>query len=292
MNNKKITYFLGSALKYFTPKQCPSCGAIGGEVIDRKFVVTRLITCSKCKLNYRHPLDSAKFNEQFYNEDYVETDGMTTELPDDAQLKRLMETGFAGTSKDMSQHIKIIETVLGRLKGVRIIDYGANWGYISYQFKQRGMLVDGYELARNRANFGKKLGIDIKTDENKLSDNNDIFYNSHVIEHLPSIPNMLAIAKRTLSKEGYFIALCPNGSKEFRKNHPSNFHLAWGMVHPNYLSADYYQYMFKDHPYYIGSGDPYDFIEMGNFGDRQVTGNLEGGELLVIVKINKSIAVH
>lgn len=285
MNNQRVGYLLNSAINYFTPKKCPSCGTIGGKVIDRKFLVTRLICCKTCHLNYRHPLDAADFNKKFYNTSYTESDGITTELPNEKLLEQWLREGFAGSAKDMRHHIAVIESLCGDLKELKIVDYGANWGYGSYQFKQKGMIVDSYELATARAEFGKKLNIDIKTEESKITSNNDIFYSSHVIEHLPSIPKMLALARRSLSKDGYFIAFCPNGSNEFRSLHHHNFHRAWGLVHPNYLSADYYRYIFKDNPYYISS-NPYALKAISQLQNQQLIGDLRGEELMVISKIN------
>ncbi|HQQ96798.1 MAG TPA: hypothetical protein PLX35_06015 [Cyclobacteriaceae bacterium] len=286
MNNQKVSYLLKSTKGYFSPLKCPSCGTVGGMTVDRKYLVTRLIRCKECFLLYRHPVDSPDFNDTYYNSDYVEPDGITTDLPSEQQLAVWKELNFMNSGKNISSHIKAVETILGPLTGLKLVDYGANWGYGSYQWKQRALVVESYELARDRASFGKNLGLSIKTKEEDISKGNDIFYSSHVIEHLPSVKHMLDVARRSLHQDGIFVAFCPNGSEAFRKRHPGNFHRGWGLVHPNYLTGEFYQRAFASNPYFISSS-PYE-IDSVNLNQVQYVGNLEGDELMVIAKINSS----
>lgn len=286
MNNKKLSYFLHALANSLSPKVCPTCGHIGGSIIDRKYWVTTLIECSNCHLQYRHPIDKSDFNEDFYNNDYAETDGITTDLPNDSQLREMVATNFKNTAKDISHHIAVIEAAGSKLENLRVVDFGANWGYGSYQLTKKGCVVQSYELAKQRAHFGERLGIKIKTETSEIEGGVDVFYNSHVIEHLPSITAMIDLARKVLSPNGYFITFCPNGSDSFRRRQPTNFHLGWGMVHPNYLNEKFYIKLFKDNPYYIGS-TPFDISTIKKIDGNQLIGNLEGDELLVVCQLNK-----
>ena len=97
---------------------------------------------------------------------------------------------------------------------------------------------------------------------------------------------MIDLARKLIGENGYFIAISPNGSRQYRDQDPNGFHRAWGKVHPNYLNVDFYKTVFKDDPYYIGS-NPYNIAAMRPFGKGdQVIDNLDGEELLVIARFS------
>lgn len=84
------------------------------------------------------------------------------------------------------------------------------------------------------------------------------------------------------------MAVTPNGSADFRKKAPFAWHKLWGLVHPNLLDEDFYEYYFADTPYFLAS-NPYPMWEIENWGkfgqnERYIADPLSGDELLVIVK--------
>ena len=87
--SQKVSYLIDSVLHYGSPVVCPSCGSTHASEVDRKFVVTRLFECDKCKLYFRHPTDSAEVNKKFYQKEYMEGDGITTYMPSQAELEDL-----------------------------------------------------------------------------------------------------------------------------------------------------------------------------------------------------------
>ncbi len=288
---QKIQYLLDSVIRHNEPIICPYCSNTQTTEIDRKYFVTRLLACNECKLYFRHPLESIESNKAFYQDDYVEADGITTDMPNQEELQELKNTAFSKyPERNATKNLSIFKSLFDNLSDKKIVDYGASWGYFSYQFKEKGMNVRSYEISQPRANFGNKnLSLNIKTQVTDLDANNDIFFSSHVIEHLPSIKDMLTLAKSLLTKDGYFIALCPNGSKDYAKIQPDNFHKVWGKVHPNLLNVDFYKYIFSNNPYFIGS-NPYDFQAMKLWNkNNQIITNTQGEELLIIVKLNQNI---
>lgn len=290
MNKVKIEYFLRSALHYFSEVQCTHCGGKSVLKIDQKYFVTHLFECQDCYLQFRHPSDTKTFNERFYQSDYAQDDGITTNLPSADILNQMMASDFAGSPKNAEPVLALWQSVFPRLEEVRAIDFGSSWGYMSYQFLKKGVQTQSFEISKPRAAFGNNhLGLDIKSDTHKLIPGNDLFYSSHVIEHVPSIADMVKEAKRLLKPDGIFIAECPNGSSGFRRKNRSGFHQSWGLVHPNYLSDKFYQHLFKTNPYLITSAPfPLDFIHQWD-GKSQVTHDTSGGELLVIAKPNARV---
>lgn len=288
MITQKILYLLWSAINCKSKKACPSCGIAAGKTVDRKYFFTRLIECNNCHLYYRHPLENTKRARKFYENIYFQDDGITTKLPNENQLQHWVSTNFSDSTKSLVPHLSVIRTIMPDIEGKRIIDYGASWGYALYQFKNAGMSIDGYEISSRRASFAQRLGIIVKDNESLLTKENDIFYSSHVLEHVPSIPHVINLAKNLLRPNGIFIAFCPNGSKTFRKKNPRAFHRLWGLVHPNFLNPEYFSHLFNDNPYYIQSS-PYNNISIAKWSDQQIIDETDGDELMVIAKLNQKV---
>lgn len=285
--NSKLKYLFRSAQHYFSAVCCPNCNGFNSKRIDRKYLVTRLFECQNCQLQFRHPADSKAFNEEFYQSDYEQDDGITTDLPSADELRKMISSNFNNSSKNADPIIALWQSIFSDLNDVKAIDYGSSWGYMSYQFLKRGIKTQSFEISRPRATYGNRhLELNIKSNTSDLETGNDLFYSSHVIEHVPSIGDMVNESKRLLKREGIFVAESPNGSAAFRKINASGFHQGWGLVHPNYLSDKFYQHLFEDNPYLVTSTPfPLDAIRQWD-GKSQVSHDTAGGQLLVIAKPN------
>jgi hypothetical protein len=287
VNNRRTGYLIRSATHYFGDHSCPYCRSRSVSLIDRKYIVTRLFECQECHLYFRHPKDEPGFNADFYQEDYEEF-GLTTHIPPADILEVHKKNNFKDSGKDYSSQVAIIGSLFQK-RNLKIIDYGASWGYASFQFRNAGFEVQSYEISRLMAKKGNELlGLDIKTEVSALGPGNDVFYSSHVIEHIPDIAQLIQTASKLLSENGLFIAYSPNGSKPYREKQPEVFSSFWGMVHPNFLNADFYSTIFKKKPYIITSC-PYNNKGLYLNWDQnsQVIDQLSGDELLVICAINK-----
>ena len=286
---QKIKYLFDSIIGSGQRIQCTYCKSGDCKEIDSKYFVTKLMECQNCHLYFRYPVDKKEENADFYQTEYQESDNITTDLPGASVLERMKQDGFTVGSKNANRYLDLFARLFPSEKSLRLIDYGSSWGYTSYQFKQAGHQVQGYEISKSRAAYGiKNLEVDICTDEKLLRKDNHIFFSSHVIEHHPDIAAMVKLAESLLTDGGYFIAFCPNGSLPFREKNPEIFHRFWGKVHPNFLNGDFYTYVFQNKPHYIASSP----IIMEDIHPLQtgesVTGDLSGEELMVIAKFPKS----
>jgi hypothetical protein len=137
----------------------------------------------------------------------------------------------------------------------KILDFGVNWGYASWQFSRAGFDVKSFEISERRAAFGKKLGLTIHTDINEVGQGFDAVYSCHVLEHTPN-PREVLLKQLSLVKPGRLIAAhTPNGSKGFRLNNYTTFHRAWGPVHPVLLNDGFVQRVAGSLPYIVKSDD-------------------------------------
>ena len=75
-------------------KECPNCSSIDLREIDHKYFITTLYKCDQCGLNHRHPKDSAKWLDQFYQHEYEIDTHMMTDLPSDSEIEKHKSENF------------------------------------------------------------------------------------------------------------------------------------------------------------------------------------------------------
>ena len=289
MRFKKLRYVFGAFPKRFIqPRICPSCGTRTSSRVDRKGF-HELRRCTQCSLLYRWPTESAAEMETFYQRQYKQI-GLTTDLPDNAMLATLLETAFKGSSKDFSRVINLFKS-LNIETGSRILDFGANWGYGVWQFRQAGYDATGYEISKPRAEFAQRLCVTVHTDWKDViaAGPFDVAFSSHVLEHTPDPVQAIRDQLAVLKPNGLFIAVFPNGSDAFRLTNPNAFHKLWGQIHPVMLNDEFIAHILKEY-----------FIFQGNLSDKDVAmvehwnqqvddrGDIATSELLVVAQMKDS----
>gem|GEM_PF-458197 len=289
----KITYFLYYAWKLIRKKglTCPSCGSSESIRICRKYLVMSLMRCTSCKLLFRIPATSPSENKKFYQRTYQQ--GFTTELPTRVELSKFKDNEFKNTEKNYTRYIDILHS-LGLKNKARILDFGCSWGYGSWQLMQAGYDVQAFEISLPRCNYAvEHMKVNATTDINHLKGPFDVFFSSHVLEHVPSVRQIISMAEMLIKPCGYFVAFTPNGSEKYREIRPSCWKHAWSIVHPNLLDERYYETMFANKSFIIGSY-PYDtsaimaWAQDANYSLKQERLNLNGDELVCIAKLTNS----
>jgi SAM-dependent methyltransferase len=256
---------------------CPSCGGQPGATVDRKYLVTALRRCGRCELLYRTPTTTEEENARFYQSDYEES--TTTEMPSDSRLSELIAENFASINSSYPAYIEIIRA-FGALPGQRVMDFGCSWGYGSYQMRQAGFIVESFEISQPRATYAReKLGATLLNMEDIQPESFDVFFSSHVIEHVPSVENMLALGERSLRPGGIFVALTPNGSDSHRKEDPKGWRYSWGGVHPQLIDDRFLRRASERRPFFA-SGCPYPLDQLRNWDGSAQTLSMSGYEIL------------
>ncbi|QPC43678.1 class I SAM-dependent methyltransferase [Kaustia mangrovi] len=283
MDRGQIAYAFDGLLRRARQKcLCPSCRSDRSERVDRK-VFHELRRCRDCALLYRWPYETAEEMARFYQTDYRQA-GLTTDLPDDATLRTLLETGFAGTQKDFSRLVDLL-AALSVPQGARILDYGANWGYGVWQLRRAGYSALGYEVSQPRARYSDKLDVEVATQWPEIEARGpfDVVFSAHVLEHTPDPAGALREQLGVLAPGGWLIACFPNGSDAFRKADPAAFHRLWGRVHPVMLDEAFVRHTLPTPSLAVGAFCPADLDRFRHW-DRATawTGTLDTGELLVV----------
>lgn len=259
-------------------KVCPVCGSQESCAVDRKYIYT-LEKCYKCRILFRFPVDTD--NTERYQEDCDES-GFSWELPSDEELERLKVTAFAGTFRDIRPILPAIECLVKQ--NARILDFGASWGYQTFQFNYYGYEAVGYEIGRSRAQAGSRLGVKLYSDFALLDDSFDLVYSSHVVEHVKNPKEILELQLSKVRPNGFVFGLVPNGSEAYRKANPGNFHLAWGKVHPVFLNDEFLQVNFgTSMPIWVGGRK--DIVRVSSWDQRaSVVHETNDCELMFIIK--------
>jgi SAM-dependent methyltransferase len=248
----KISYLNKCIAAQFDPARfgCPNCGETQNAVISRKFLLTSLRRCGRCKLQFRAPTDDPSSNLEFYENEYCS--GITTDMPSDDTLAKLIRDNFDG-EKSWAYYNDVLRR-LGLPSGARIFDFGCSWGYGSYQLSKAGYSVLAFEVAPTRRRFAEeKLCVATVPDMDKavidpvLVGTFDCFFSSHVLEHVPSPSKVVRFADSLLRSGGLFVSFTPNGSEAARLSHPQWDRL-WGEVHPNFIDDCFLDHAFHKWP--------------------------------------------
>lgn len=289
--NYKIKFFLNSLLDTLRRKgrNCPSCGSNSTIKIDSKFFVVDLLRCKGCGLLFRAPTTSKKEFDNFYQDSY--NAGFTTDLPSKQQLREYLSSEFIGMEKDFTEYIKILK-LFDWLPGKVLLDYGCSWGYGSWQFQKAGFEVIAYDISKDRASFAReKLQINAFSNIPDIKGQVDIFFSSHVLEHITSPDIVFSLAFRLLKPGGIFISFTPNGSDIFRENNYNSWHKWWGYVHPIMIDDLFYDHHFKASSRLFASS-PYNLetISKVKFNkNNKLTLDLTGNELVFIARKDENL---
>jgi hypothetical protein len=217
----------------------------------------------------------------FYQSEYFEP-GLTTDLPSDSELQQLLGKGFRGSPKDFSGGIALLRD-LGLNANARLLDYGANWGYTTWQLRRAGFMAEAFEISQPRAKFAQKLGIQVTTRVADLRPPFDAIYSGHVLEHTS---NPLATIRQQLDwlgDGGMVIAHTPNGSAARRAADGKGFHSNWGQVHPFLLTGDFITNNFARLPFFVSTSGDLGAIRAWDKHSSNV-GDLSGSVLLIIIR--------
>ena len=193
------------------PTTCPYCKSGKTILLQRKQILLELRECQECRLRFRYPKDDVIENFDYYQDDYQQQ--TVTDLPSDAELEGHIRDNFRRVGRDISEHLEVIRQFA---TGGRLLDFGASWGYCTWQFQQAGYDAIGYEISHPRTEYGKKmLGVKMVTNTHDLPDQSiDVIYSSHVLEHMPDPGATLREFRRLLAPQGSLFVFVPNGAGE------------------------------------------------------------------------------
>jgi hypothetical protein len=196
---QRIAYFLRSALNSpFADTSCPGCDSSATRQLRKKYLVTRLYQCDGCGLRFRTPKDTQEFAEAFYTHLYS-TDFSSLQ-PDDAELDTFLhgECSVAECGGNYTGYIRVLKSLQISPNDV-IVDYGAGWGFGSWQMLRAGYRVYAYDLSLPRIRYAiDKLGVTGTHRREELPTAVQCVITAHVLEHLIDPKQLWIDASRIL----------------------------------------------------------------------------------------------
>jgi len=233
-NSQRLQYLLWAARRRLWGQpnlNCPACACQDTQQVGSKYLITSLWECRSCWLRFRSPKEDQETNRDYYQDDYSE--GFTTTVPDDKRLEQLIATGFLGSEGDYRRYISVLQAA-GQGKQKSVLDFGASWGYGSWQLRSFGYNVWSYEIGKRRADYARqKLGCHMVESVDELPGRVDCMFSAHVIEHLPDPSIIWTLADKVLNDEGMIVCFCPNGNPDLESTKGRYLYSClWGKHHP------------------------------------------------------------
>ena len=281
----RINYVLWSTARRLIDRNqaCPSCGSTEHSRVDRKYGVTTLERCHHCQLLFRLPRGD-ELKPCLNGHSFA---GMTEDLPERGVLEHLKRQAFKGSEKDASRTLELLSALGCEPGSTRIIDYGCSWGYTTWQLQNAGYRATGFEPNRTRCEYAvTRMGVMAFHSEHRLSGRFDVFYCSHVLEHVLSAGRTLTLARQLVRPGGWIVFLTPNGCKSRRQTESAAWSKSWGAAHPNLLDDAFYTAAADGRSILLAS-DPYDIEAIREWAAspkaRTTIDNLSGAELLAVL---------
>lgn len=237
-------------------KNCPYCGNRATERWGKDALILEVRHCPQCRLRFTWPKSSSRFNQIFYNWLYHEIG--TTDLPAADKIEQMKRDVFRGTAMDFTGQVALVQTIQ---PDGRLVDFGASWGYATWQFGRAGFIATGYEPSQPRVAYGRKhLEVDLRDRPEQLRDlygQCDVVFSSHVFEHLPDPRSALDLASSLLKPGGRLVIQVPNCDGRNARTHGLAWGPLYGSKHVLSLDRHFFAYALPRH----GFRDPLFFSE-------------------------------
>jgi len=206
--------------KFESHSDCVICGSSRFELLgerDRYGFYYPVNICQTCGFVFVNPRMNQNAYAQFYNQEYRKL-YLGTEKPTDfffqqqyTQGKRIYE--FLVSSNTLNSANRYI------------LEVGCGAGGILYSFREKGFEVEGIDLGQEYIQYGRSnYGLNLHTtnlDNFKLTNKPDIIIYSHVLEHLLTLEEELALIK-SISKPSTKLYIEVPSLKQMHKGYDYN----------------------------------------------------------------------
>lgn len=208
--------------KDFENVECLSCGSEQFEDYDTirwKDQVLSYRICMNCGLKYMSPRPVQDWYHKYYKEGFWQELLKRNAFQDQGgsfritEKKKILKQKLANNKRRAKRINRILEPLIPRKKGLKILEIGAGFGQTLLLFKRRyGANISAIEPNEEAREYLKSISIPLigeyAQDLSKLPVNEkfDIIITSHVLENLSYPKKVLEIIATYLKDEGlYFI---------------------------------------------------------------------------------------
>ena len=161
----------------------------------------RVVSCNRCDFIYQDRILDANGMQALY-QDWI----------DSAQSLRKKQTAKASLFRQYAGQIQTLMRLLpGDPAQIRVLEYGMGWGYWSRMAQAHGLDVSGYELASERREYARAMGVKVIDELPPQGAHFECLYANQVFEHLPDpVANLQELCSR-LTPGGLAYIRVPDG---------------------------------------------------------------------------------
>lgn len=162
--------------------------------------------CAQCGVVYQHPIPAPTAVEEIYNQDdssYFVSDRKNADFLEGEDWLRISAQFFIS---------RLQKYYTNPLQDISVLDFGCGTGIVLDEFQKIGAQCTGVEMSPWACRYGRErfgltmLNEDIMT-VNLAPESFDVIVMSHVIEHLPN-PPLIVARLATLLKRGGILMIC------------------------------------------------------------------------------------
>jgi 2-polyprenyl-3-methyl-5-hydroxy-6-metoxy-1,4-benzoquinol methylase len=157
----------------------------------------KLMECKYCKLIFQKFVPDKNFMIELYEKFISSKESLIKKKKNIINLK-----------KKYHNELNLVKKILN--DNVKVLEFGAGWGFWSYEAKKYGLDVSCLELSKKKINFMKNKNLNvIRNLKNKLN-KYDFIYSDQVFEHISNPKETLELLELSLTKNGYILLNFPS----------------------------------------------------------------------------------
>ena len=195
----------------------------------------QLLECSDCRLIFQKYIPDKEFSIELYDKI----------ISPEKSLQKKIDSKNLNLKYD--NEIRLIKKIF-KNKKIRILEFGAGWGFWASRAKERGLNVDAFELSKNRIDFMKKKGINVIEDLKKYINQYDFIYSDQTIEHITDPHQIFKEFLPNLKKGGFILLNYPSSflfKYQLTKNYIPHKDAAHPLEHINIFNRKSFSYLIK-----------------------------------------------
>ena len=195
----------------------------------------QLLECSDCQLIFQKYIPDKEFSIELYDKI----------ISPEKSLQKKIDAKNLNLKYD--NEIRLIKKIF-KNKKIKILEFGAGWGFWARRVKEKGFDVDAFELSKNRIDFMKKKGINVIEDLKKNIDKYDFIYSDQTIEHINDPHQIFKEFLPNLKKGGFILLNYPSSflfKYQLTKNYTPHKDAAHPLEHINIFNRKSFSYLIK-----------------------------------------------
>lgn len=196
----------------------------------------KLMECKYCKLIFQKFIPDKNFMIELYEKFISARDSLIKKKRNIINLKKKYHNELNLVKKIFNNNVKVLE-------------FGAGWGFWSYEAKKYGFDVSCLELSKNRINFMKNNNLNVIRNLKNKFNKYDFIYSDQVFEHIDNPKQTLELLELSLNRNGYILLNFPSAfcfKSKINNNYLPKKDAAHPLEHINLFNRSSIKFLIKN----------------------------------------------